>query len=176
MTTNVTVRTITASVPNRDTSPSSPAGRGLGDRDRIPASRRRLWIRLLHAERRRASLFTEARTTSSQRRDRNQARDVRCVMFFRNLLYYFRKRWGWLASIGTTTHWLDFHIVLGITAPIVIAFHAAFKFRGIAGMAFWIMVAVALSGIIGRYIYALIPPLERRGTHLAGTSGRRRSR
>jgi len=78
-------------------------------------------------------------------------------MFFLIYFYYFRKRWGWLASIGTTTHWLDFHIVLGVTAPIVIAFHAAFKFRGIAGMAFWIMVAVALSGIIGRYIYALIP-------------------
>ena len=47
--------------------------------------------------------------------------------------------------------------MLGVTAPIIIAFHAAFKFRGIAGMAFWIMVAVALSGIVGRYLYAQIP-------------------
>jgi len=78
-------------------------------------------------------------------------------MFFLIYLYYFRKRWPWLASIGKTKHWLDFHIVLGITAPIIIAFHAAFKFRGIAGMAFWIMVAVALSGIVGRYLYAQIP-------------------
>lgn len=78
-------------------------------------------------------------------------------MFFLIYLYYFRKRWSWLASIGKTKHWLDFHIVLGITAPIIIAFHAAFKFRGIAGMAFWIMVAVALSGIVGRYLYAQIP-------------------
>lgn len=79
------------------------------------------------------------------------------AMFFAIYLYYFRKRWGWLASIGKTKHWLDFHIVLGISAPIIIAFHAAFKFRGIAGMAFWIMVAVALSGIVGRYLYAQIP-------------------
>jgi hypothetical protein len=79
------------------------------------------------------------------------------AMFLMIYLYYFRKRWGWLASIGTTTHWLDFHIVLGVSAPIIIAFHAAFKFRGIAGMAFWIMVAVALSGVVGRYLYALIP-------------------
>jgi hypothetical protein len=78
-------------------------------------------------------------------------------MFLLIYLYYFRKRWGWLASIGKTKHWLDFHIVLGVTAPIIIAFHAAFKFRGIAGMAFWIMVAVALSGIVGRYLYAQIP-------------------
>ena len=31
------------------------------------------------------------------------------------------------------------------------------KFRGIAGMAFWIMLAVSISGIIGRYLYAQIP-------------------
>lgn len=78
-------------------------------------------------------------------------------MFMVIYLYYFRKRWSWLKSIGTTKQWLDFHIVLGVTAPIIIAFHAAFKFRGIAGMAFWIMVAVALSGIVGRYLYAQIP-------------------
>src|ERR1019366_549965 len=38
-----------------------------------------------------------------------------------------------------------------------IAFHASFKFRGIAGIAFWIMLSVAISGVIGRYIYAQIP-------------------
>ncbi len=79
------------------------------------------------------------------------------ALFFLIYLYYFRKRWGWLRSFGTTKHWLDFHIVLGATAPVIISFHAAFKFRGIAGMAFWIMVAVALSGLVGRYLYAQIP-------------------
>ena len=78
-------------------------------------------------------------------------------MFGVLFLYPLRKRLKWLASIGTTRHWLDFHIVVGTTAPIIIALHSSFKFRGIAGMAFWIMVAVAVSGIIGRYIYAQIP-------------------
>jgi TRAP-type C4-dicarboxylate transport system permease small subunit len=78
-------------------------------------------------------------------------------MFLLIYLYYFRKRFGWLRNFGTTTHWLDFHIVLGISAPVIIAFHSAFKFRGIAGMAFWIMVAVAASGVVGRYIYSQIP-------------------
>jgi hypothetical protein len=72
-------------------------------------------------------------------------------------LYYFRKRWKWLGRIGANRHWLDFHIVLGVTSPVIIAFHSAFKFHGIAGMAFWIMLAVALSGIVGRYLYAQIP-------------------
>lgn len=75
------------------------------------------------------------------------------IIFF----YPVRKRISWLARRGKTRHWLDFHIIAGLTAPIIIAFHASFKFQGIAGMAFWIMLAVALSGIVGRYIYAQIP-------------------
>jgi hypothetical protein len=72
-------------------------------------------------------------------------------------LYPLRKRWRWLASIGKTKHWLDFHSVVGITAPILITFHASFKFAGLAGIAYWIMIAVALSGFIGRYLYTMIP-------------------
>jgi hypothetical protein len=79
------------------------------------------------------------------------------VLFFGIYLYYFRKRWKWLNRIGSARHWLDFHVVMGLTAPVLIAFHAAFKFRGMAGMAFWIMAAVALSGVVGRYLYAQIP-------------------
>lgn len=79
------------------------------------------------------------------------------VLFFGIYLYYFRKRWKWLNRIGSARHWLDFHVVMGLTAPVLIAFHAAFKFRGMAGMAFWIMTAVALSGVVGRYLYAQIP-------------------
>jgi len=72
-------------------------------------------------------------------------------------VYALRKRISWLARRGTTKHWLNFHVVAGCSAPIVLAFHSAFKFRGIAGVAFMIMLAVALSGIIGRYLYAQIP-------------------
>ena len=79
------------------------------------------------------------------------------ALFLGIFLYPLRKRWDWLRRIGSTKHWLDFHIVLGLTAPFVIAFHASFKFRGLAGMAFWIMSAVAASGVVGRYLYAQIP-------------------
>ena len=79
------------------------------------------------------------------------------TMFAGLFLYALRKKVAWLGKLGKAKHWLDFHIVLGTVAPIVVAFHASFKFRGIAGMAFWIMVAVALSGVVGRYIYAQIP-------------------
>lgn len=79
------------------------------------------------------------------------------VVFCGIFLYPIRKRIPWLAKQGSARHWLDFHVILGVTAPILIAFHSSFKFQGIAGMAFWIMSAVALSGVAGRYIYAQIP-------------------
>jgi hypothetical protein len=78
-------------------------------------------------------------------------------MFAGLFLYPLRKRVKWLSRVGSPRHWLDFHVVIGATAPIVIALHSSFKFHGIAGMAFWIMLAVAISGIVGRYIYAQIP-------------------
>lgn len=78
-------------------------------------------------------------------------------MFLVIFLYPLRKRIKWLARVGSAKHWLDFHVILGLTAPVIIAFHASFKFHGIAGIAFWIMLSVALSGVIGRYVYAQIP-------------------
>jgi hypothetical protein len=79
------------------------------------------------------------------------------LLFFLIYLYPLRKKWGWLARQGNSRHWLDFHVVLGATAPIIIAFHAAFKFGNIAGMAFWSMLCVTLSGFVGRYLYAQVP-------------------
>lgn len=72
-------------------------------------------------------------------------------------VYPLRKRWGWLRKIGTTRHWLNFHIVMGLAVPLLVCLHSAFKFRGLAGMACWIMLAVVASGIVGRYLYAQIP-------------------
>jgi hypothetical protein len=78
-------------------------------------------------------------------------------MFFIIFLYPLRKRWGWLGKQGNSRHWLDFHVILGTAAPLVIALHSSFKFGGIAGMAFWIMTDVTQSGFIGRYLYSQIP-------------------
>ena len=79
------------------------------------------------------------------------------VLFLIVYLYPLRKVWPWLGRQGNARHWLDFHVLLGITAPILIAFHSSFKFSGLAGVAFWIMVIVALSGVVGRYIYSQVP-------------------
>ena len=78
-------------------------------------------------------------------------------MFLLIYLYPLRKRWAWLGRQGSSRHWLDFHVLLGLAAPIVVTFHASFKFSGIAGVAYWIMIVVSLSGVVGRYIYSQIP-------------------
>jgi hypothetical protein len=79
------------------------------------------------------------------------------LLFFLLFLYPVRKRWGWLGRQGNSRHWLDFHVILGTVAPMVIALHSSFKFGGMAGWAFWIMTSVTLSGFIGRYLYSQIP-------------------
>jgi len=79
------------------------------------------------------------------------------ALFIGIFLYPIRKHWTWLGQIGSTRHWLDIHVLMGLTAPFIIAFHSTLKFKGIAGMAFWIMFAVSASGVVGRYLYAQIP-------------------
>ena len=72
-------------------------------------------------------------------------------------LYMLRKRWRFMARFGILKHWLEFHIWLCTVGAILILFHTSFKFGGIVSISFWSMIAVVLSGIIGRYIYLQIP-------------------
>ncbi len=71
--------------------------------------------------------------------------------------YMFRKRLRIFSRIGILKHWLEFHIFLCTLGPFLILFHTTFKFGGIVAVSFWSMVAVFLSGIVGRYIYLQIP-------------------
>ncbi len=71
--------------------------------------------------------------------------------------YMARKRMRVFMRIGVLKYWLEFHIFLCSLGPILILFHTAFKFGGIVAVSFWSMVAVVISGIIGRFIYIQIP-------------------
>ena len=42
-------------------------------------------------------------------------------MFICIFLYPLRKRWAWLGRQGSSRHWLDNHVLLGLAAPFVIA-------------------------------------------------------
>lgn len=71
--------------------------------------------------------------------------------------YMARKRFRSLSRLGFLKHWLEFHIFLCTLGPILVLYHTAFKFGGLVALSFWSMVAVVLSGVIGRYIYLQIP-------------------
>ncbi|HEX7344797.1 MAG TPA: hypothetical protein VF398_11060 [bacterium] len=79
------------------------------------------------------------------------------VLMLLMLLYMARKYLHFMRKWGNIGIWLDIHIWLGITGSILITFHTAFKFGGIVSISFWSMVAVAASGVFGRYIYLQIP-------------------
>lgn len=72
-------------------------------------------------------------------------------------IYMARKRMRSLSRLGILKHWLEFHIFLCTLGPIMVLFHTSFKFGGLVAISFWSMVAVFLSGIIGRFIYIQIP-------------------
>ncbi len=71
--------------------------------------------------------------------------------------YMAKKRYKFLSRLGRLKYWLEFHIFLCTLGPVMILFHTAFKFGGIVSIAFWSMLAVVLSGVIGRFIYIQIP-------------------
>jgi len=82
---------------------------------------------------------------------------ISLVMFGFLFLYPLRKRLRWLSRIGATRRWLRLHVVFGVTTPLVVTFHTAFRWHGLAGLAYWTMIAVAVSGFVGRYLYSKIP-------------------
>lgn len=73
------------------------------------------------------------------------------------VLYIGCKRYHFLSRVIRLKYILEFHIFLCTLGPILILFHTSFKFGGIVSIAFWSMVAVVLSGVIGRFIYIQIP-------------------
>jgi len=73
------------------------------------------------------------------------------------LTYSLRKKTNIFGNIGNIGTWLDFHIYLGIMGPLFVILHSSFKLNGIVAISFWSMISVALSGVLGRYIYLQIP-------------------
>lgn len=72
-------------------------------------------------------------------------------------VYMIRKRVKAFFKLGYLKHWLEFHIFLCTLGPILVLYHTAFKFGGIVAVSFWSMIAVVLSGVIGRFLYVQIP-------------------
>ena len=72
-------------------------------------------------------------------------------------LYPLRKRVRGLDAMGPIKHWFSLHMFLGIAGPLLVLLHSKFQLGSLnASIAFWSMLLVAGSGIIGRFLYRRI--------------------
>lgn len=79
------------------------------------------------------------------------------VMMSALLLYPLRKYIGVFRGWGKMKSWLWVHMVLGIGGPLLILLHCTFKVGSLnAAMALYSMVIVAVSGIVGRFLYGRV--------------------
>jgi thioredoxin reductase/Pyruvate/2-oxoacid:ferredoxin oxidoreductase delta subunit len=83
---------------------------------------------------------------------------VATAFMLSNFLYAARKRIAFLSGLWDMRSWLVFHIFVGFMSPLVIAFHAAFQSRNLLATATAVsLVVVVITGIVGRYIFGLVP-------------------
>ena len=70
------------------------------------------------------------------------------------LLYPLRKRLRFMRFLGATRHWFRMHMIFGVAGPVLILYHANFRFGSMnSTVALACTLVVALSGLVGRYIY-----------------------
>jgi HEPN domain-containing protein len=75
-----------------------------------------------------------------------------------NLSYLLRKRFVGLKWAGNVKNWMAFHVLTGLVSPALIVLHCANSFTSpLASLAFFAMLVVVSTGILGRYIYSSVP-------------------
>ncbi|GEM_PF-534248 len=80
------------------------------------------------------------------------------VFFFLNLLYAVRRRMRVLRKLGHLRSWMTAHMLFGLLGGGLIALHATFEIRSEAAkFSAYAVIVLVVTGIIGRYIYALVP-------------------
>lgn len=82
---------------------------------------------------------------------------VAFLMFLFMWLYPMRKRIPGLRGMGALKGWLEVHILVGLALPVIAATHASWRFQGLIGLGYGLMLTVSLSGVVGRYLYLHLP-------------------
>jgi dihydropyrimidine dehydrogenase (NAD+) subunit PreT len=82
---------------------------------------------------------------------------VAAMLVVLNLSYLIRRRFG-SARLGSMKTWLDIHVFTGLLATSLVSFHSAFQLRApIATVSAASLATVVLTGLLGRFLYALGP-------------------
>lgn len=74
-------------------------------------------------------------------------------------VYPMMRRMKMFRFLASNTMWFDFHLMAGMVGPMFIVLHSAFKLDNWVASAFWTMVIVVISGVVGRYLYTQVPDL-----------------
>lgn len=79
------------------------------------------------------------------------------VMMLLLFSYPLRKHFSFARNWGRVKWWFWVHMLLGVGGPVLILLHSTFRVGSLnAAVALYSMVAVAVSGVIGRFIYARV--------------------
>ena len=75
-----------------------------------------------------------------------------------NLTFMARRRLRSMRRFGALRIWMNMHVVTGLLGPLIVVFHTAFEPRtAIAMIALASTGLLVLTGVLGRFIYAMIP-------------------
>lgn len=79
------------------------------------------------------------------------------VMLLMLFSYPLRKHFTFARNWGRVKWWFLIHMLLGVGGPSLILLHSTFRVGSLnAGVALYSMLAVAISGVIGRFIFARV--------------------
>ena len=77
-----------------------------------------------------------------------------------SMAYLLQRRFGWFKRTASNQFWLDVHLMTGTVGPLFILLHSAMRLTTWVSIPFWSMVAVVISGVVGRYLYTLVPAMS----------------
>jgi len=78
--------------------------------------------------------------------------------FLLNLSYLVRKRMAQTRWLGSLRAWMGFHVATGLLGATLVLLHAAFLPKSALGvLASAALAIVVATGLIGRYLYSLVP-------------------
>ncbi len=82
---------------------------------------------------------------------------VGAVLMLALIIYPLRKRYRFMEFFGSVKAMFQLHMIMGVLGPVAILFHANFQLGSLnSNVAFFSMIIVASSGLIGRYMYKRI--------------------
>jgi thioredoxin reductase len=98
---------------------------------------------------------------------------VATLFMLSNFLYPVRKRTRALTGLWNIKDWLNFHVFVGFMSPLVIAFHATFRSNNLLATSTAAALGVVVAtGLIGRFIYGMVPGTGERAEEMEMIAGR----